>query len=279
MASRFGITANDVRLIVGLGTTDISDADTTTFISWAEYEAENDLKTRFGRNNERERITKWDSSNVARLTHTPINQIVEVQIGGTSIDTRHVKFDRTSGRIILTGDAVKNQWDGTSDKDNFVKYNYGKLETTSTETTLQLVGTAAQTTLIASGADFLIGDYVMVVGTGTGNTDGFSEILAVTGTSDSTITVTKKQYKHNVGADVIKMEVPNVAKQLAMTIAGLGIAARQIGKTFKFATSYSIPELSITKGVPYPHFERLSQNLLKRRDMLLKQFRKELAIA
>lgn len=281
MASRFGITANQVRLIVGLGTTDISDSDTTTFIEWAEYEAENNLKSKFGSNEKAERITSYDGSNVARLKSTPINVITEVRVGGTGITPKNVKFDRMSGRIILTDDAEDTNWDDTGEKENYVKYKHGRLERTTTQTALTNNGTAGQATLhVGTSVGFTTNDYIMVVGTGTGGTTGHSEILTVTGTGTNTITVTEnKQYDHRSGADVVKMEVPSMAKQLAQVLAGLGIARRMVGKTFKFATSYSIPEISVTKGVPYPHFERLVAELKQMRDRILREFRPEMAVA
>lgn len=280
MASRFGITPADVRLLVGIGTTAINDADMTTFVENAEYESENHLKTKFGNNEYTQHITSLDGSNVARLSHTPVNRLIEVTIGGTEITPKYVKFDGKSGRVVITDDAEDTNWDDTEEKNNFVKYDYGRLERTTVATTLSQNGTAGQTLLhVGTGSGIHVNNYVMVVGTGTGGTIGHSEILTVTGTAQNILTIDKKQYDHRKGADVVKMEVPNLAKQLSECIAGLMAASYMVGNTYTFATSYTIPELGVTKGVPYPHFERMVMTLLKRRDMLLSQYRPELAVA
>lgn len=280
MASRFGITESDVRLLVGVGTSAINDADMVTFIEKAEFEAENHLKTKFGNNEFTQHLTSLDGSNIARLSHTPVNRIIEVTIGGTAITPKYLKFDGKSGRVIITDTAEKTEWDDTSEKSNFVKYDFGRLERSTLATTLSEIGTAGQTLLhVGTGTGIHVNDYVLVVGTGTGSTIGHEEILTVTGTAHNLLTVDKKQYEHKKGADVIKMVIPNLAKQLSECIAALMAASYMVGNTYTFATSYNIPELGVTKGVPYPHFERMVMTLLKRRDMLLSQYRPELAIA
>lgn len=65
--------------------------------------------------------------------------------------------------------------------------------------------------------------------------------------------------------------IPLIVKQLTEVIAGLMIADYMIGNTYTFATSYTMPEMSVVKGVPYPHFAKAVEVLKAKRDFLLKQ--------
>ena len=280
MASRFGITPAEVRLLVGIGTSDISDTDMNTIIEDAEYEAERLLRTEFGNNEYEESKTSRDGSNILMATKTPVNKLVEVQVGGSSVSPKYVKFDRRSGRVVLTDNAEKTEWSDNEEKDNFLRYKYGRLEKTATETTITSNAKAGDTSIsVGTAAGFTTNDHVMIIGTGTGETIGHQEIETVTGTAHNTISVNPLQYDHPAGNKVIKMQIPNMEKQLAKTLAGIIAAINRVGGTFKFATSYSIPEKSVTKGVPYPHFEKVLNRLTERQNELLKRLRPEIGIA
>jgi len=63
--------------------------------------------------------------------------------------------------------------------------------------------------------------------------------------------------------------IPILIKQLTEVIAALMIAEYMIGNTYTFATSYSIPEMNVAKGVPYPHFSKAVDVLKAKRDFIL----------
>jgi len=65
--------------------------------------------------------------------------------------------------------------------------------------------------------------------------------------------------------------VPLLVRDLTAVLAAIRCASYMIGGTYTFATSYSIPDLSVTKGVPYPHFNTALEKLTKRRDWLVDQ--------
>ena len=46
-------------------------------------------------------------------------------------------------------------------------------------------------------------------------------------------------------------------------------ATYMMGSTYTFATGYTLPEMSIQKGVPYPHFTSVAAELKRKRDFLL----------
>lgn len=63
--------------------------------------------------------------------------------------------------------------------------------------------------------------------------------------------------------------LPIIIKKLTAIIAAITTAEYMVGNTYTFATSYSIPELSVTKGVPYPHFEKLINQLTKQSEKMI----------
>ena len=63
--------------------------------------------------------------------------------------------------------------------------------------------------------------------------------------------------------------IPILIKQLTEVISALMIAEYMIGNTYTFATSYSIPEMNVAKGVPYPHFSKAVDVLKAKRDFIL----------
>jgi hypothetical protein len=283
MASRYGVTPESVRLKLGVGTSAISDDDVTTMIEESEYEAERILKTKFIPTTETQWKTRADGSNVMMLNKTPVCRILEVQVGGTEVTPKYVKVNRHSGRAVLTDDAEETEWSDDEDKDNFIRYNYGRLDETTTSTALSSVATASDSAAVLSVGTtqgFDTNDYVMIIGTGTASWIGQDEITKVTGTSraSNTITVEGMQYDKGIGTRVIKLTPPEEVKMLIRILSALRGGQYMIGNTYTFATSYTIPEMSVTKGVPYPHFEKVYNSLLKARDDAIMRIRPEFAI-
>lgn len=274
--SRYSITAAEIRRIIGVSSTDISDADMNSIVNDAEYEVERILHTTFVPKKRVDIITNTDGSNVAMLRKTPILQLVSIQVGGetgTSVSPRYVDVYPESGKIVLSDSAEKTEFDDTKDNMNAIEYYFGKMEETDTDT----YTTEYLYPNISSGTTFSVGtttnidtdNYIKIVGTG-----GHEEVTKVTGTSMANVTLTAKVSKrYGTGTRVVKMETPRMVTELIRTIAGIMAAIHMVGSTYTFATSYSIPEHSVTKGVPYPHFEKVLNRLTEKQNNLLKYLR------
>jgi len=274
----YGVTADEVRLEVGIGTGDISDDDMATIISQAETETDRLLHTTFIPKRIIERKFPEGEPNRIMLRKTPVTRVLNIQIGGTAgtwVDTSKTILDPITGKLTLTANAEKTYFNSVEDKGNIIDYEYGKLEETDTETeTTAYVGTGDGITIsVGSSTSLSAGDYVKIV-SGTEANPEITKILSVgTGTFSANVSWT-----HPSGSRVIKMQVPEDAKMLTRILAGIMSALHMIGHTYTFATSYSIPEKSVTKGVPYPHFEKVLNTLVSKRDYILKKFRPQSSI-
>src|SRR3989338_3091438 len=85
-------------------------------------------------------------------------------------------------------------------------------------------------------------------------------------------------YSHLSSSMVIKLQVPRVVELLAGAIAAIMSALYMIGQTYTFATSYQTPDYQVTKGVPYPHFQKNLDSWVGERDYLIKSLPKWPAI-
>jgi len=278
----YGVTADEVRFEIGVSSSDINDTDMNRIIEDSEAETDQLLKSTFKPKLATENLTSIDGSNVLILRNTPVNRLVSVFVGtDNDISIPFVKLYNESGRTILTADAQKTTFDDTKDLNNFVKYYYSNLEESTTETTTSAAITSSPTTAIditvGTTVGFATDDYIKLESVGGTGTN--MEVTTITGTDPSTSKLQAKvSWNHNSGTRVVKMQIHRMAQDLTRVLAGIRAAHHMIGATYTFATSYSFPEHTVTKGVPYPHFERVANDLVKRRDFILSKFRPQFAV-
>lgn len=273
----FGVTASDVRLVVGIGSSDVSDVNMNSIINNAEHETERLLNTEFTPKRVTERYITPHSPTFVMLRKTPVTKVVNVKAGGsggTIIDVSKTRLQPDTGQLQLSKDAAKTSFSDDGIEGNMIDYYYGKLENSSTETTTSAtVGTGAATVVtVGSSTSLSAGDHVKFTGI-----DDEEEITEIDSTGTGTFTASIS-WPHTSGARVIKMQVHDMAKEMCRVIAGIMTALHMIGETYTFATSYSIPEHAVTKGVPYPHFEKVLNTLTKKRDYIMQRFRPQTSV-
>lgn len=274
MAGNYGITADDVRLLCGIGTVDISDTNVETFIVDAEAEADRLLNSAGAPKRKMETLIPslsggHDTPQMI-LHNLPVLTINKIRIGGTvgtEVDPSNTVLLNESGLVFLTSSASATAFQSGIEEKAMIDYTAGMMDESTTETTLSAkVGTGSSKSMsVASGNSFSIGDYVKIEGT-----DNNYEIVCLTGTTATTLTASIK-WEHETGSRVVKMQTPQSSKRLTKVLAGLMCAINMIGSTYTFATSYSFPEHSVNKGVPYPHFEKVINRLTQMRDELLEK--------
>lgn len=274
MAGNYGITADDVRLLCGIGTVDISDTNVETFIVDAEAEADRLLNSAGAPKRKMETLIPslsggHDTPQMI-LHNLPVLTINKIRIGGTvgtEVDPSNTVLLNESGLVFLTSSASATAFQSGIEEKAMIDYTAGMMDESTTETTLSAkVGTGSSKSMsVASGNSFSIGDYVKIEGT-----DNNYEIVCLTGTTATTLTSSIK-WEHESGSRVVKMQTPQSSKRLTKVLAGLMCAINMIGSTYTFATSYSFPEHSVNKGVPYPHFEKVINRLTQMRDELLEK--------
>ncbi len=273
------ISVENVRdVLMGLNTSEISDSDVGEIICDVEYETEKILNTKF---TPTEEIDFLDGNGSGRLMipKTPLLSLKELKIDGTDITIEdNVQISKSSGKIEL--DNVGGSPEETSFKDKqkaiAVKYLYGWLEESDTETTLSTASSAAGTSVTLSVSDasnFSVNDWIEIYGM-----DGNREVTQITGTDTGEITVDELILTHAVNSKIIKLQTREIFKKLMKIVAGIILAIRMMGQTYTVATGYSIGEFSIQKGVPYTHFAQVTNSLIKQRDNLLQRIQARPAI-
>jgi len=269
----YGVTASDVRLVVGIGSSDVSDANMSIIITNAEYEVDRLLNTTSTPKRVIERYVTPNSPSFLMLRRTPVTRVANIMVGGTGgtwVDPSKTILRPVTGQLLLTNSAQKTLFDDDDIKGNIIDYYYGNLEESTTETTLSATtGTGAATVItVASSSGLSADDYVKL----ESYIDESEETTKVISVGTGTFTA-DLSWDHFSGGRVIKMQVPNMVKEMTRIISGIMTCLNMIGSTYTFATSYSIPEMSVTKGVPYPHFDRLLASLVKKRDYILMRLR------
>ena len=147
-----------------------------------------------------------------------------------------------------------------------VKYLYGLLDESDTDTTLSTASTAGSSVSIevADTSSFTANDWVILYGT-----DGHREVAQVSSITDGTnMVIDQLVDTHDTSTKIIKLECPYFIKRFMEIEAAIYIAINAIGSTYTFNTNYSLGEMSVSKGVPYPHFSTQVQKLIAERNRL-----------
>ena len=110
-------------------------------------------------------------------------------------------------------------------------------------------------------------EYVQIEGS-----DGNLEVVKINSVNltDSTINVTL-YLDHEDNSILSKMRFPRIVKDLANTLAAIKAGTYYIGSTTDIASSFNVPDYSITKGSPYQHAKENLEKNIAQRDFLLKQ--------
>jgi uncharacterized protein YqfB (UPF0267 family) len=258
------ITASDVRRASGAPSSLISDADVNEAITIVENEMERWMNTAFVPT---QKIEHRDGNSLQRmfLMKNPLLSVRALTVNdSTSITPSTIDWEKQSGKITLSNDAESGTFtQGTNN--TFIKYLYGLLEESTTRTTLSIataVGTSVSMT-VGSESGFSDGDWVEIYGM-----DGKQEVAKITGTpTANTIVVDQLVQTHAVDSEIIKLQIPYYIKRFMEIEAAIYIAVYAIGGTYAFNTSYSLGELSVNKGEPYPQWREVIQRMINERKM------------
>jgi hypothetical protein len=271
-------TADEVRRLLGLTSSDISDSDVQAFITLAEEEVDRITNTTYlvtqdsgtatagGTNTLTDGSKTWTTDEWASDDNLVGGYMVYIYAGTGSGQCR-VITSNTSTQLTVSPDWTTNP--STDSKYRIFKNTY-KDETfdgDGTETyytqyypLLNVLSLTIDSTSITLG-----GTYTYIY---------YSEgMLKLGEDAEKTTFQDDKPQLCNVKYFYGIYPIPEIIKKLTAVVAGLMVGSYMIGKTYTFATSYSIPEMSITKGVPYPHFEKVVNELAKQRDYLVERIK------
>lgn len=259
------ITIASVRRMVGItSTSTISDSDVGDIIAESEAHIPKHFNTVFTPK-ERTEIQNGNGTNRIMLRKNPVLAVRDLYIDGTQEDTANLNIYKQSGKIELSTSATATRFTAGSNK-VVVKYLYGWLEESSTDTTTSSASTAGTSVAlsVASESGFSADDWVEIYGM-----DGHREVAQVTATDTGEITVDQLVQTHVSGSTVILLQVNEIFKKLMRIIASISIVARIVGQSATDTVGYDLSELHVQKGEPYTQWRETATQLIRERDRLM----------
>ncbi len=276
MALRY-VTIESVRTACGITTQFISDADMMELLEYMEEEIEQYINTRFLPYTVIEQH-EGDGSERLILKRNPILKLRALTIDETTVDVNNVRVDKQPGIIWLTTAADISSFTHRTNERNLVrvKYDYGVLEATTTQTTTDAAEVAGDSVVVAvaDAGPFEVDDQIEIEGM-----DSKREVCRITSISSNNITVDNLSFDHEASSMVTKQRVPKVAERLMLIACSMAAVARVVGQSFDEITGYSIGELHVQKGEPYTQWREVNTQLQKEYKQLLMNFQKRPSIA
>jgi len=116
---------------------------------------------------------------------------------------------------------------------------------------------------VTSISGFADEDWVEIYGM-----DGKQEVAQISGDPvGTTIVVDQLVQAHESGSTIVKLQIPYKIKRYMEIEASIYVAVFAIGGTYTFNTSYSLGELTVNKGEPYPQWREVIQRMINERKM------------
>lgn len=267
MAPRF-ITVAEVRTIVGIIDSQISDGDVEDIIEDVEYQIERYYNTVFKPKEEIE-VLDGNGKHVIFVNNAPLLAVREIKDDGVNIDVKTINFSN-SGRIRLTNFSTVANF---RDKENglIVGYVYGRVifPEGGPETKLTADATSGSNVVLNVGAitDFAQNDWIEIYGF-----DGKKEVAKInTAPAGSTIQVDKLVFDHVSTSFIRKLDIPVIIKRLMKISSALAMVARIVGQSFDDIVGYTMGEFQVQKGEPYTQWRETALELIKERDEILQR--------
>jgi hypothetical protein len=262
------ITADAVRRRSGAPSSLISDSDVESFIDEVEESMERWLNTKF---TPTKTIDVLDGNGLPYIfvKKTPLLAVRQLKDDGESQTVSNLDIYRESGKIEY-GQNSSESYFVRRNRSVIVEYYYAWVTKSSTETETDADASAGTSVDLSvdSSTGFSTNDWVEIVGM-----DGYQEAAKVTATDTGEITVDKLLFSHENGSIVTKLDVPQFIKDFMLIESSIYVAIKAIGGTYTFNTNYSLGDLAVTKGVPYPHWNTSFNDLVKEREQLRKKIK------
>lgn len=255
-------TVNDILSKVGVLESDIGSETLNNILIEAMAEVDKTIKTTC---NPRTEFLNFTGNNSRQYTiqQGPLLTVKNIRISDTDITSTNYKYDKT-GNILLLNTA--EQFFIAAQQPNVtIKYVYGWLDVAQPLDTLNAIEVGTDTVELSDVENFVKGDWIRIVGM-----DGNEEWTQITSVDKDNSTITANFiYTHELGSSIYKGEVPGIIRKLTAVIGGIMGAVKMMGGTYNFATSYSVPDYTISKGEPYPAFVKILDDLNKEYQIIL----------
>jgi hypothetical protein len=258
-------TKEDILQKIGVTEIEIDSNHLKSILEEAQKEVDRLLKTTC---NPKTKIEIFDGNNknIMYLRRLPLMSVKKLRISDEDISIEEIRFNE-HGAVKLLNSAGKNYFISALSPNISIQYVYGWLEEEEERIIAESVESGTTQIELDDVKLLSVGDWVLIAGM-----DGYQEWTKIDAIDKDLKKITCDiVYPHEANSLVYKGAVPQIVRKLTGVIGGIMGSLYMIGSTYTFATSYSIPDHSVTKGVPYPHFSKNLDDLTKERDFLLKQ--------
>ncbi len=261
------VSISSVRRTVGIGSTEISDADVEDTITEVEKQVQRYFNTVFAPT-EKIEILDGDGTNRLLLDQNPVLSVRSLKIDGTTEDPANLEIYKESGYIFLGQTADTSKFAAKRNTVT-VRYLYGTLENSTTLTTTSDAEVAGTTVSIAvaSITDFADNDWVEIYGM-----DGNREVAQISGSpAGGVIIVDQLILAHEAGSTIVKLAISENFTKLMNLITSIALVARIVGESYKDIVGYNLAEFRVQKGEPYTQWRETANQFIRERDELMKR--------
>lgn len=256
------ITIDEIRDLTGAPESLIADNTITSLINFIQKKTNQyySIKTKPTTNIETIHIS--DIYNL-QVNRTPLLAVNKFILGDNEIPLNDIYFN-SLGAIRKERSNFYRYGYTSTQKVAKVKYIYGFVEededtTNFLETTINS-GTNVNIA-VEDGTLFQIGDWISIQDFQS------KEIVKIKSISSNNLVVDLvNNYSNDI--KVSKLIEPKIIEEFNKYEVCIAVALRAIGSTYTFNTSWSNGGISVNKGIPYPHFEKMFNSNIKLRDEL-----------
>lgn len=268
------ISVQQVRDISGAPSDLIDDATITNLIAEVLSKTEGYFGVRITPATKIETITGEWKDRIMLDEYFPL-KIIKMQNGDDVLDLTDIFCRTEEGFAEFVGETTTSsffQGYGTTfsgfDLDVRCKYLFGAIERdfdTQTDVTVAVTAGSSVAVTVTSSTGFNVNDYVFIE-----DLNQKYEVAKITAVPDgTTITLDVLNNDFTTDAMITQSKTMAIFDQYMLYETAIAVANYAVGNTYTVATSYTVPEFTITKGVPYPHWTQSFTNNQKKRDEIL----------
>lgn len=271
------VTIAEVRAISGAPSSLIDDTTVSTQIDLVQEQTRKKFEIEFFPTTAIETLTGNLKDKIMVQEQFPLT-VFSLFNGDTEIDAENIYVHTENGIIELYGDtSVSSQFGNLGsrfsnfDLDIKIKYLFGVVERNrdvQSETTATIAAGTTVSVDFIDASNFAVNDFVFIE-----DLNQQKEVAKITVISTNTVTFERLVNSYESGALVTKAKTHELVRSFVLYEAALAVAVNAIGSTFSVATSYSVPELTVVKGVPWTHWANNFDRNQKLRNEILTQLR------
>jgi len=270
------VTTKEVRKIIGADEDLISDDNIDFMIKNTRKSFENLLNTDFVPTEkiEIQKMGFYEDKIHLRLRHTPVLNIYKIKLGDRDLDNYDVDYNSGVVRFfdIPHRGYYTDPYFWNLRSSNFkINYLCGYIEKDEAEKSFltEDIEPGDEVTVKVDNVENVNTDeWVWLIGM-----DGNEEVCQVKSRSksDNEFVLKRVTQPHEEGTLIYRVRVSEAIKSLILYEVALRIAIYATGGTYTFNTTYSLGEMSVSKGVPYTHWAKVFEQSKSLKEEILRE--------